>query len=261
MLIAADDLIAKFKQAFQAKWGYIWGAAGGIWTQKQQDTATRPQTIQYGSKWVGKRVADCSGLFSWAFKELGGYIAHGSNSIWKNYCVSQGTIDKETILKPGMAVFKVRGSDRYHIGLYIGGNKVIEAHSTAKGVMTSTLKEWHEWGALKGVSYEKGGSSMSEANYPTLKRGTTGDAVYMLQERLIALGYDCGTAGADGQYGKGTIAAVKKFQEAKGLVADGVCGNETWTALLATVVKDEPSDAEKLKLLWAWYTASHSEGA
>ena len=259
-MIRAEDLIAKFQQALDEHWGYIWGAAGGIWTQKQQDTATRPQTIAYGSKWVGKHVADCSGLFSWAFKALGEYIAHGSNSIWKSYCTEQGTITKGMQLKPGTAVFKTQGEDRYHIGLFIGNNRVIEAKSTEKGVTTSRLSAWNEWGVLKNVAYE-GDSEMSEATYPTLKRGMKGDTVRMLQERLIALGYDCGNSGADGQYGKATVAAVKAFQTASSLAVDGVCGGETWAALMTELpAAAEPSDAEKLALLWAWYTASQTKG-
>ena len=67
-MINSADLIAKFRQAQSEGFGYIWGERGGVWTQAKQDKATREQTIKYGQKWVGKKVADCSGLFSWAFK-------------------------------------------------------------------------------------------------------------------------------------------------------------------------------------------------
>jgi membrane-bound lytic murein transglycosylase B len=40
-----------------------------------------------------------------------------------------------------------------------------------------------------------------------------------LQERLTAMGFD--TGGADGNVGQKTIAAVKAFQTARGLVPDG----------------------------------------
>ena len=32
-MITANDLISKFQYALSNKWGYIWGAAGGKWTQ------------------------------------------------------------------------------------------------------------------------------------------------------------------------------------------------------------------------------------
>src|SRR3954447_3422268 len=50
---------------------------------------------------------------------------------------------------------------------------------------------------------------------------TSGPAVRQLQQRLKALGYDLAV---DGAFGSGTAAAVKRFQAAKGLTADGVVG-------------------------------------
>ena len=67
------------------------------------------------------------------------------------------------------------------------------------------------------------------ATHPTLKNGSTGDAVKTLQARLNELGYSCGTV--DGIFGAKTDAAVKKFQTSKGLTADGIVGAKTWAAL------------------------------
>ena len=91
-MINSQALIAKFQYALDQQWGYIWGGAGQTWTQAKQDAATRSMTVKYGSRWIGRRVADCSGLFSWAFKELGGYMYHGSNTMWNKYCTSKGTL-------------------------------------------------------------------------------------------------------------------------------------------------------------------------
>lgn len=114
------------------KWGYIWGGTGQVHTQRAQDSATRAQTIRYGQQWVGRRVADCSGLFWWAYKQLGGYMYHGSNTMWRKYAAAKGSLHggKRTDgqpLKPGTAVFLTKGSDRHHVGLYVGDGKVIEA--------------------------------------------------------------------------------------------------------------------------------------
>ena len=45
--------------------------------------------------------------------------------------------------------------NKSHVGLYIGDGKVIEAASTAKGVVTSKVTDakWKCWGELKGVDY------------------------------------------------------------------------------------------------------------
>lgn len=65
-----------------------------------------------------------------------------------------------------------------------------------------------------------------------LRRGMTGADVRTLQAALNAGGFDCGAAGADGDFGAGTEAALKKFQTKYGLGADGIAGKGTWGKLL-----------------------------
>jgi peptidoglycan hydrolase-like protein with peptidoglycan-binding domain len=67
--------------------------------------------------------------------------------------------------------------------------------------------------------------------YRTLSRGKSGTDVYMVQCRLRELGYYHGTV-TGGYYG-GTIEAVRAFQQANGLKADGVCGKQTQQKLFA----------------------------
>ena len=64
-----------------------------------------------------------------------------------------------------------------------------------------------------------------------LKSGDKGDAVKTLQGRLYSLGYD--PNGMDGKYGPGLAAAVRSYQAASGLAADGVAGQSTFRALFA----------------------------
>lgn len=70
----------------------------------------------------------------------------------------------------------------------------------------------------------------------------TGDDVKSVQEALSQLGYDIGKFGADGILGSGTIAAIKAFQEAKGLSIDGIVGPDTVKAL-----QDSVGSTNKLK--------------
>ena len=65
-----------------------------------------------------------------------------------------------------------------------------------------------------------------------LKRGMQGADVKTLQAALIAYGFSCGSAGADGDFGSGTESALKKFQAKYGLGADGIAGRGTWGKLL-----------------------------
>ena len=44
--------------------------------------------------------------------------------------------------------------------------------------------------------------------------------------------YATGAGCADGYFGPNTLEAVKKFQRAKGLTVDGICGTNTWRKLL-----------------------------
>ena len=87
-------------------------------------------------------------------------------------------------------------------------------------------------------------------SYPTIKLGSKGSDVKKAQQLLIAKGYSCGAAGADGDFGAGTYNAVKKFQAANGLEADGIIGDNTWAALLKTEqpkpeTKPEQTEPEK----------------
>ena len=65
-----------------------------------------------------------------------------------------------------------------------------------------------------------------------LRRGMKGADVKTLQAALITYGFSCGTAGADGDFGSATYAALRKFQTKYGLGVDGIAGTETWSKLL-----------------------------
>ena len=62
-----------------------------------------------------------------------------------------------------------------------------------------------------------------------LKNGCSGEYVKWLQTELVFAGFNLIV---DGEFGKGTLAAVKSFQKAKGLKVDGICGAITRKYLL-----------------------------
>ncbi|MBO5887460.1 MAG: peptidoglycan-binding protein [Bacteroidaceae bacterium] len=81
----------------------------------------------------------------------------------------------------------------------------------------------------------------------TLRFGSTGEEVKVLQQALVDLGYSLDKFGVDGIIGSETTAAIKKFQESVGLVANGVVGEETLEALKkAGVTIEEIGDKSKL---------------
>jgi len=60
-------------------------------------------------------------------------------------------------------------------------------------------------------------------------RGVRGELIRRLQEQLTASGHD--TQGLDGIYGQDTEAALRGFQEARGIAASGQVDATTWQAL------------------------------
>ena len=84
-----------------------------------------------------------------------------------------------------------------------------------------------------------------------------------IQRALLARGYDLGPAGADGDAGPRTIAAVTAFQRAAGLVADGIAGSLTQKALATVDVseKAEPDQPGWLTLAAAMLGVKEGPGA
>jgi putative chitinase len=81
--------------------------------------------------------------------------------------------------------------------------------------------------ALTGVFPTRAATPAAAASAPastTLRRGSTGDAVKRMQQKL--------GIPADGDFGPGTEAAVRKWQAANGLTADGIVGPQTLSRLM-----------------------------
>lgn len=90
-----------------------------------------------------------------------------------------------------------------------------------------------------GSSGSSGSSSGTGAAFTrTLRRGMTGQDVTAAQTRLKALGYYTGSV--DGNYGSGSILAIKAFQRANSLKADGLTGQQTWNRLMSASAVSAP---------------------
>lgn len=117
-----------------------------------------------------------------------------------------------------------------HIAQWIINNTTLIGETIAKGLC-----------AALGVKFVPGDDTPEpvpvQAEYEVmqvrvLRRGMTGADVRTLQAALIAYGCSCGSAGADGDFGAGTEAALKQFQTRYSLGADGIAGRGTWGKLL-----------------------------
>lgn len=66
----------------------------------------------------------------------------------------------------------------------------------------------------------------------TLRKGMKGDEVRAMQLRLVELRY-LNEGDVDGNYGRGTVNAVKRFQQSNGLAPDGAAGRDTLKKLFS----------------------------
>ena len=166
MKIPVKALFENCNMMLHDKWGYIWGTAGKLWTQADQDKTENEMAQKYGQKWVGHRVTDCSGVMVYIWKQFGLSIPHGSNSMVRTGYV----LDITPTPKAGYAafVYKEDTNDYSHIGI-VGkdGQTVYEAKGTQSGFVTSkvTDKKWNRFGRFKDVDYEGSGETLKPPYY------------------------------------------------------------------------------------------------
>ena len=259
-----DDLVARMKSQGKSKteiivaaaeaelgWPYVWGAVGAQCTPDKrtyyanrsscpeaeaQQTIKKCQALNGSGKscggceyYPGNRrtlIDDCQGFVKQVCSRVGiSFTGGGATSMWNGSgnWKEKGTRDS---LPETLCCIFWQASDKKtmsHIGFYIGNGMMIHCSGTVKKEKISARVT--HWAIPKGLD----GSTPSDL--PTLRRGSRGEYVTLLQTKLIQLGYDVGGTGADGVYGAKTEAAVKAFQKDHGLVADGITGPRTWEAL------------------------------
>ena len=205
------------------------------------------------------RGIDCSGMFVRAYRLQGQRIYHGSNTIWRKHLREKGPIDSVRDLQPGMAVFKWKPDtpskfrddegDFCHIGLVTSVNPLRIVHASTEGMKVKAdrkIGKWKYWGILAAAAPE---NSQHEASAgaadtlffsedlprATLRRGSRGSDVKLLQRALRQVGYDLEI---DGIFGRITLECVKSFQATHDLARDGIVGPLTW-GKLEEVCKNE----------------------
>ena len=103
--------------------------------------------------------------------------------------------------------------------------------TTDRGWSHFAIPKGLEGETLPGLQAQAAQGVSASVSWPVLRKGSRGEAVRELQQKLMELGYDLGVYGADGIFGKKTVAAVKAFQRDCGIKVDGIAGPVTYGKL------------------------------
>lgn len=238
-------------------WPYVWGACAAQCTPSKREYYANRDSCPDGEKGVikancpvlsgkqekcdgckwfpdGERVLidDCWGFAKQVLSRVGIKLnGYGCTSGWNSKAnwSAQGVIADMPNVVCLVFVYDRNHKDYSHVGIHIGGGEIIHCSGTVKRGNTGE-KMWTHYAVPKGLE----GDTPMPAFKPTIRKGSSGEYVTLLQTKLIQLGYDLGSYGADGKFGNKTVEAVKQFQKDHGLIADGVVGPMTWDALDST---------------------------
>jgi hypothetical protein len=181
---------------------------------------------------VGKINVDCSGLIS-------AYTVHmlGSAQLYSQ-AYARLPIATWKSWAPGVVTWR-----EGHVGVYLGNGKVAEAKGINYGVVITDITEgkWTYGLTFSWITYDIATPvSPTVITYklpnpyvkPTrvLKKGMVGQDVKWLQYELVEAGYKLTI---DGDFGKNTDKALRKFQKSAKLKDDGLAGEKTRNALIA----------------------------
>lgn len=189
-----------------------------------------------------------------AFKKRNRYIKRGKGKPKRGDVIYFYSTAKGRIGHVGI-VYKVTSSTVYTIeGNTSGASTLV---TNGGGVrkksysLTSTYIDGYgsvDYSAIDGMTYEAPASVSGEIKLGdrVLSNYTEGADVRQMQKALIALGYDLGSYGADGEFGDCTEMAVRAFQKDHGCEVDGEYGPESHKALTAAMEK-QPTSADEDK--------------
>lgn len=191
-----------------------------------------------GCKWDGCLCFDCQGFDHWILEQVGVPLYGGGATTQWNTATNWAVKGEIATMPRGLVccVFKRKEDKMSHTGLSMGdcSGGIIHCSTTVKRDTLPGKPAWTHWAIPAGLytteELRKAGISVDETrNTPTLRKGSGGDNVEELQAVLNAK-YGAALE-VDGIFGAKTEQAVKAFQSAKGLTADGVVGPKTWAAL------------------------------
>jgi hypothetical protein len=165
MIKTNNGLVANVSRALNDKWGYVYGTFGNVLTPKrlEEKCSQYPDNVNKYKDFIlknylGKRTADCVGLikaYLW-LNEDAEIVYNKETDVSADEMFARST--KNGIISSipetaGVCVWK-----KGHIGVYIGDNKVIEAHGTKFGVIETPLigqgsTPWTHWLECPFIDY------------------------------------------------------------------------------------------------------------
>ena len=213
----------------------------------------------------GKGYSDCSSSVRACIKRATGIdIGYNTDAQMRNRgkgvivetAKSGQLVPTEKLLKPGDAIY-YKGNDAHtlnvgHVEMYTGGG-TLYGHGSGVGPKKHGLAAYSKARTgsrsyLMAIRWILDGDDTPAperhlGDRDRLENGDIGQDVAELQAALIALGYDCGKYGIDGEFGADTLSAVSAFQLDHGLTGTGRCGPQTIAKILAlTGDTDKPDD-------------------
>lgn len=195
------------------------------------DQYNRLGVIKYGIDTTTKTECDCSSLVRQCVKEATGVDA--GNFTTDNQCAKLAATGLFESKFTYVSQAKTPVFDGDILVTKTKGHTVIVVSGNSRGASSYNSVEWVK-ALQRAINVSADGIAGKETHgaCPTLRAGSKGTVVKLMQERI---GEHFGikvSGGYDGDFGNGTLAAVKNFQKQKGLEVDGIVGKYTWKALL-----------------------------
>ena len=210
---------------------YVWGSIA----PKNNPRWTGPWDCAELASWLVYQVA--ARLYGCSDNSADPALADAYTGFWLRDARAVGeavSVDRAAAT-PGAAVLRHSGAGG-HIVISDGRGGTVEAHSTRRGVIRHSLanRRWDTGVLVPGVAYSHrpGGSPVLAPTvvvFRLTEPWMEGTVVLEIQRALKAAGYHPGPL--DGIFGPMTGSAVRSYQAARGLVADGEVGPNTARSL------------------------------
>ena len=203
-------------------------------------------------RWGQKGDYDCSSAVITACENAGIPVKSNGATYTGNMLpvfLRCGFVDVTSKINLATGAGLVRGdvllNAAHHTAMYCGNGIEVEASINEKGTATGgkpgdqtgrefLIRAYRNYPWINVLRYGGASASTPSTTASTvLRKGSKGQAVKTMQTMLIACGYSCGAAGADGDFGSGTFNALVAFQKANGLIVDGEYGSQSSAKLTA----------------------------